>query len=235
MVRQRRERMRWLVVLIAVAGAAGAAEAAPNKRHASPRRAHADNMPRGWAWPPSATMKTAARSCEARLDELGVRWQPGKPLGHVVDPITVGDPASDMMLGGVRYVGRSTAPFELDCQLVLALETVGAELFRLGIREVHVASIYRWSNIRVGGKTKPILSRHALGLAMDVMSVVDDAGRELIVANDYKQGDGLLLAVEQAINGSGVFRLVLTPKNDPISHHDHFHLEANPDYSRPSS
>jgi hypothetical protein len=23
---------------------------------------------------------------------------------------------------------------------------------------------------------------------------------------------------------------VLTPKNDPISHKDHFHVEANPDY-----
>ena len=33
------------------------------------------------------------------------------------------------------------------------------------------------------------------------------------------------------INDSGNFRLVLTPKNDPISHKDHFHIEANPDYS----
>jgi hypothetical protein len=34
-----------------------------------------------------------------------------------------------------------------------------------------------------------------------------------------------------------MFRLVLTPSNDPISHHDHFHIEANPSYAtaaRPS-
>ena len=52
-------------------------------------------------------------------------------------------------------------------------------------------------------------------------------------ARDYPQGDALLLAVERAINASGSFRLVLTPKNDPISHKDHFHLEANPSYAQP--
>ena len=29
------------------------------------------------------------------------------------------------------------------------------------------------------------------------------------------------------------FRIMLTPRNDPKSHHDHFHIEANPDYSAP--
>jgi hypothetical protein len=66
---------------------------------------------------------------------------------------------------------------------------------------------------------------------MDVVSFVDDAGRESVVAKDYKDGDELLLSVERAVNDSGVFRTVLTPKNDPISHKDHFHLEANPDYT----
>ena len=27
------------------------------------------------------------------------------------------------------------------------------------------------------------------------------------------------------------FRLVLTPKNDPISHKDHVHIDANPRYA----
>jgi len=66
---------------------------------------------------------------------------------------------------------------------------------------------------------------------MDVVSFVDDQGREANVAHDYKDGDELLLAIERAVDESGTFRLVLTPKNDPISHKDHFHIEANPDYS----
>ena len=40
-----------------------------------------------------------------------------------------------------------------------------------------------------------------------------------------------LLAVEKLIDASSSFRVVLTPKNDPISHKDHFHIEANPSYA----
>jgi hypothetical protein len=76
-----------------------------------------------------------------------------------------------------------------------------------------------------------MLSRHGLGIALDIVSFIDESGREAVVARDYKKGDELLLAVEKAVNESGSFRLLLTPKNDPKSHKDHFHLEANPDYT----
>jgi hypothetical protein len=67
---------------------------------------------------------------------------------------------------------------------------------------------------------------------MDVVSFVDGDGREAKVARDYADGDALLLDVERAIDASRSFRLVLTPRNDPISHSDHFHIEANPSYAR---
>ena len=138
----------------------------------------------------------------------------------------------DGALGGVAYVPVfGKGPYKLDCQLALALHTIGPELYAAGVREVRFGSIYRWSNVRVGGKTKNVLSRHALGLAMDVVSFVDDSGREANVARDYRHGDPLLLEVEKTINASRSFRLVLTPKNDPISHKDHFHIEANPSYA----
>ncbi len=185
-------------------------------------------MPRGFTWPPSKTMVAAAKACEAKLDELGVAWKPAQREGHVVDAITV----PDGQIGGIAYVDvyDKKTPI-MDCQLVLALASFAPHLYELGVREVHVGSIYRWSKVRVGGKTKDMLSRHALGLAMDVVSFVDDSGREAVVAKDYKNDDELLLGVERAIDDSGIFRLVLTPKNDPISHKDHFHVEANPDYS----
>lgn len=192
------------------------------------RVVQANNMPRGWTWPPDRTMEAAAKACEAQLDALGVAWQSAKAGGRMVDPIEL----TDGQIGGIAYVPvyAKTLP-AMDCQLALALATLAPRLYDAGVREVHVGSTYRWSNVRVGGKTLPMLSRHALGLAMDVVSFVDDSGREAVVAKDYKRGDELLLAVERTVNDSGVFRTVLTPKNDPKSHHDHFHLEANPDYS----
>jgi hypothetical protein len=215
---------RMALALVLVAGSA----------YARPR---ATNMPRGFTWPPSRAMAAAEKACEAKLDELGVTWQPAKAQGHVVDPITI----PDGQIGGIAYVPvyEKGAPV-MDCQLAVALATIAPHLYELGVREIHVGSTYRWSKVRVGGKTKNMLSRHALGLAMDVVSFVDDSGREAVVARDYKDGDELLLAVERAIDDSGTFRLVLTPKNDPISHKDHFHVEANPDYDasteeRPSS
>jgi hypothetical protein len=224
--------------LVAIALVAGVASAKPHKatkpaKHESIRASmkvlkstRLDNMPGGWTWPPSRSMTESAKACEAKLDELGATWTHAQSEGHIVDALT-----TDQEFGGVTYVGYSKSPYKLDCQLALQLETFGPTLYALGVREVHFGSIYRWTRVRVGGKTKNILSRHALGLAMDIVSVVDATGHERVVGRDYKSDDPLLLAVEQAVNGSGKFRLLLTPKNDPISHKDHFHLEAAIDYS----
>jgi hypothetical protein len=172
-------------------------------------------------------MLAAEADCERSLDAAGVAWRRATRDGHIVDAVTV-----DAALGGIAYTpvfGRG--PYKLDCQLALALVTIGPQLAAAGVREVRFGSIYRWSKVRVGGRTKDALSRHALGLAMDVVSFVDAAGREARVARDYPSGDPLLLEIERTIDASSAFRLVLTPKNDPISHKDHFHIEANPRYA----
>jgi len=208
------------------AGSSG--KSARPSRRAGLAKASGSNMPRGFSWPPSPAMTDAEAACERELDAAEVAWKPAAREGHIADAMTI-DGGS---LGGIAYVPVfGKGPYKLDCQLALALHTIGPELHAAGVREVHFGSIYRWSNVRVGGKTKNALSRHALGLAMDVVSFVDDAGREANVARDYRDGDPLLLEVEQTINRSSSFRLVLTPKNDPISHKDHFHIEANPSYA----
>ena len=191
-------------------------------------RANGNNMPRGFTWPPSQAMADAEATCEHDLDAAKVTWKSAPREGHIAAAVTI----EDGTLGGIAYVPvYGKGPYKLDCQLALALHAIGPELFAAGVREVHFGSIYRWSNVRVGGKTKNVLSRHALGLAMDVVSFVDDQGREANVAKDYRKGDPLLLDVEKMIDASSAFRLVLTPKNDPISHKDHFHVEANPSYA----
>lgn len=189
---------------------------------------YATNMPRGFHWPPTQTMKEAEKVCEAQLDQLGVTWERAKPEGRIVNPIVI----PSMQLGGIAYTSAfRRPPHKIDCQFARTLETIGAELHALGVREIKFGSIYRNTTVRVGGKSKNILSRHALGIAMDIMSFTDEAGREVTVAKDYKLDDPLLLAIEDAINRSGKFRTVLTPRNDPKSHYDHFHVEAVVDYT----
>ena len=198
--------------------------------------ARRDNMPRGFAWPPTRQMHEAEKACEAKLDELGIAWKPAPAEGRIVDAMTVAGEAGTMTLGGITYVGAfsKSAP-KADCQLVLALQTFGPQLHELGVERVTFGSIYRWTNVRVGGKTKNILSRHALGIAMDIISFTDTTGRIAYIGKDYKLGDELLLNIENTVNESGLFRLLLTPKNDPISHSDHFHLEVATDYTAPTS
>ncbi|TMQ03010.1 MAG: extensin family protein [Deltaproteobacteria bacterium] len=197
-------------------------------RRSGVAKANGNNMPRGFTWPPSRAMLAAEADCERSLDAAGVAWHATSRDGRIVDAVTI----DDAVLGGIAYTPAfGKGPYKLDCQLALALATIGPDLAAAGVREVRFGSIYRWSNVRVGGKTKNALSRHALGLAMDVVSFVDESGREAKVARDYRAGDDLLLDVERTINASSSFRLVLTPKNDPISHSDHFHLEANPSYA----
>lgn len=231
-------------LVVALALIAGVAEAKPTKKpvasgrktsakkHSSakdsrvPTRSTGNNMPTGWSWPPNKPMLASAKACMAKLDELGIAWKPAEKEGHMIAPIM-----TDMTFGGVKYAFRfGGGPRKLDCHLAVALAAFGKDLAALGVREVKYGSIYRYTKVRVGGETKNVLSRHALGMAMDITSFIDDRGREAWVAKDYKAGDALLLDIEQAVNASGKFRLLLTPKNDPISHKDHFHLEANPEF-----
>jgi hypothetical protein len=192
-----------------------------------PNRRTVTNMPRGWKWPPSKPMLAAGKRCTEALDEAGIEWKAEPREGKIVTPITL----ASMEIGGIDYhaVFRRP-PFTMDCHLALAMVTHSPVLFDLGVRKVNFGSIFRFTKVRAFGKTKNVLSRHALGLAMDVVSFEDGDGNVVNVERDYPLGDPLLLAVEDTLNGSGGFRTVLTPRNDPKSHHDHFHIEADISY-----
>jgi hypothetical protein len=192
------------------------------------------NMPKGYEWPPSKQMLAVEKACKEQLDTLGVKWKAAKSEGRMVSALTV-DPDADgyIVLGGIRYKSAwRNPPYKMDCQLALALEHFGKDLHAVGVREVKFGSIFRWTNVRVNGETKPILSRHALGIAMDIVSFSDETGREANVKIDYPLGDPLLLAVEAAVTESGKFRTLLTPANDPASHSDHFHIEVAVDFTK---
>lgn len=186
------------------------------------------NMPDGWTWPPSKEMRAAGDACTAELDRLGVVWKAAPAEPKIATPITV--PA--MMFGGVAVLPTfRKPPFVMDCQLARSLAVHGKELYARGVRELHFSRIHGYTQVRTGGTTKAALSRHALGLAIDVRAIVDDTGHKAVVLGDYNAGDALLLRVEDYLNDSGGFRTVLTPRNDPASHDDHFHVEARADYA----
>lgn len=213
------------LALVALVAGVGTADA---KR--KPRRGKAKpNMPTGWTWPPSKAMRAAGKACQAELDRLQIAWKPGPKQRKIATPIVV--PA--MEFGGVKVKPTfRRPPFVMDCHLALALARHGKELHARGVRELLFSRIYGYTRVRTGGREGRALSRHALGLAIDVRAIVDDAGRKAVVLDDYPKDDALLLAVEQYLNDSGGFRMVLTPKNDPESHDDHFHIEARVDYPR---
>jgi hypothetical protein len=221
---------RWVLILAMVTGVTVAHAKGKKKSSAKdrrPTRSTKANMPRGFTWPPSKKMVAAGEVCERELDELGIGYERTKRVGKVVTPMKL----TDGTFGGVTFTPAYSKNQTFDCQLVVTLANFAPRLYELGVREVKYGSAFRWSKVRVNGRTKNVLSRHALGIALDIVSFVDQDGREAIVDKHYKRGDELLLEVERAVNDSGRFRVLLTPKNDPRSHDDHFHLEANPDYT----
>jgi hypothetical protein len=187
-----------------------------------------EGMPNGFEWPPNEAMTAAGLACEKTLDERGISWERATPEGKMIDPIYV----PSMEIGGIRYTpAYSKGVPRISCHLVQILADVGPELARIGVREIKYGSIYRNTNVRAHGTTKPILSRHALGIAMDIKEFIDDKGRVANVELDYLKADELLHGIEDTLNASQKFRILLTPGNDPISHYDHFHIEAAVDFS----
>lgn len=184
-------------------------------------------LPPGFAWPASDDMRSVERGCEAELTAAGVEWQHADALGKIADPIVV--PVMDF--GGVAFRSKwDHGPFVIDCQLARMLARLGPKLRALGVTQVAFGSVYRNTLVRFGGKRGKALSRHALGLAMDVVAFTDASGRVVTIGSDYPKKDWLLLAIENLVDHDRDWRILLTPKNDPISHKDHFHLEASVDF-----
>jgi hypothetical protein len=187
----------------------------------------APNMPAGWTWPPSTVMKSEGTRCLERLDALGVRWRRAPPTKKIATPIVV----DDMTIGGLELRSKyRKGPFAMDCHLAEALAEVAPAVRELGIVALRFSTIHDYRTIRKNGRRSRILSRHALGLAMDFGAVVLADGSLLDIEAAYPQGHEILLALERTLAGSSRFRTPLTPGNDPKSHDDHFHIEAQPHF-----
>jgi hypothetical protein len=178
------------------------------------------NMPAGWTWPPSPEMLEEGARCLGRLAKLGVQFVPGPEKPRITTPVVV--PAWEF--GGVKLVPLTKRrPLVVDCHLAEALAAAGGPALRqLGVTEIRFTSLYEYRNV----KRRRVLSRHAVGLAMDIYEVVTQDGVVRRVPRHYRNADGVLKSVERALRRTGFFRGPLSPANDPRGHWDHFHLEA---------
>jgi hypothetical protein len=205
--------VRRAALALVILTAAVAAEARP--------RAHAGagaNMPPGWTWPPSAAMRDTGRACLDHLGELGVAYTRGPATPKVATPVLVPSMRFDGL--EVSAIGKS-GPFVMDCLLAESLAE-SAELFRsAGVVALRFGEIHDYRNIN-GGRRR-ILSRHALGLAIDVFAFITEDGAEHRVEREYPST--LLVTLEGWLLDRHSFR-ILTPGSDPRHHRDHFHLEV---------
>jgi hypothetical protein len=181
------------------------------------------NMPRGWQWPPSAEMKDVGADCKARLDALGIAWKPAPAARKVTTPIYV--PSMEIRGLELEPIFRK-GPFVMDCLLAASIGEVADELTGRGVAALRFSTIHDYRTIRKKQRSYTILSRHALGLAMDVYEIVFTDGSKVVVEKHYKRNRVKLRELEGIVRDSGFFRALLTPGNDPRSHSDHFHFEA---------
>lgn len=181
------------------------------------------NMPAGWTWPPSEAMREAGARCVEALEDAGVAYSRGPATKRVVTPVVL----ASLELGDIELQPKwRKPPFVMDCHLALALKAHAADMRAIGVAALRFSTIHDYRQIRVNGRRRSILSRHAIGLAIDVPEVVLVDGSVLDVKSQYAAGHPVLHALETVLSGADDLRTPLTPGNDPKSHDDHFHLEA---------
>lgn len=184
------------------------------------------DLPTGWTWPPTKAMEREAATCYAELDRLGLSWRKGPRRRKIPAPVLI----DDLDFGGLRLVPVfRPPPFVMDCRLAVVLARDAAPILReLGVKELRFTGIHNYRSMRgyKNRRRRRMLSRHAVGLAIDVRDVVTEDGAILSVKSDYGDGSGLLGEIERRLRATGRFRTILTPGNDPKGHDDHFHIEA---------
>ena len=180
------------------------------------------NMPRGWTWPPSATMKAEGKRCLEALEAGGVAYEKASPALKINTPIVLPTLAVDE-LSLVPLRGKG--PHRMDCQLALALLEIAPALRELGVSALRFRALHDYRNVIKNGRKTNILSRHAIGLAMDVWEIEFDDGTIAVVEKDFAR-EPRLAAVVAAFDASEAFRTPLSPINDPGGHGDHVHIEA---------
>jgi len=173
-------------------------------------------LPKQWSYPPSAPMARRGFECLRSLTQLNVKWRRANRIGRIATPVEI----RDANLAGVKIVSVFTRRTVMDCHLARAFAMHAKEILALGITEIHYSSIHRHSHIPRSRR----LSRHNLGLAVDIRSMGTKKGKTLVVVKHYWRSRALRKFV-RIMKKTELFRSILHPGNDR-RHRDHFHMEA---------
>ena len=159
-------------------------------------------------------------ACLIRLRELQIPFRSRDSVNGIDTPVQITGPIS-----GIRYRSLGRRPLLCDCRLALALARASLILANLDVRELQFSSAYRYSRMSSGK-----LSRHGMGLALDVhrvlvgdklLSVKADFARDL--ADGCHGTSPPLNRMACLFKRWRLFDRVLTPDFDR-AHHNHFHL-----------
>lgn len=194
----------------------------------APAAARRPNMPDGWKWPPSREMRREGRKCLADLKAMGVYFKKVKRQRKITTPIVV----PEMRFGPLFLTPTfRKPPFVMDCRLARGIAQHAELIVSLGVSELHFSTIHQYRKVRTrrGRGARGALSRHALGLAMDVFELGLADGTRVVVEDAYWINPTLILT-EISLRATGGFRAILSPSVDPVSHRDHLHFEIAVEY-----
>lgn len=160
-------------------------------------------------------------TCLIRLRQLKVPFRSLKSMNNVNTPVEITGPVN-----GIAYKPAWRGRLVCDCRFAVALHRAGLILRNLGVTEMLFSSAYR--NSRLGSGR---LSRHAMGLALDIHRVRTKGGDLLKVKEHFRRGlaDGcigsspLLNRLGCLLIEWGVFDRALDPDYDR-AHGNHFHF-----------
>jgi len=171
------------------------------------------------------------RQCLRLLRALKISHSPLKAVKGVATPVRI----HGNRIGRTRYIPRYSAnEMVMDCRLAVALFRAN-ELFKVNhIEGLVFSNFYSYRQVEGSGR----LSRHALGLAVDIHGFVDDKGARLDVTTDYELGLGrgktcegraktykgrVMRDLACDLDASSLFESLLTPDYDQ-GHRNHYHL-----------
>lgn len=173
------------------------------------------------------------RGCLRRLRAMHIPYRRLHHVKGVATPIRV----LGHRIGRTRYVPRyKSNKMIMDCRMAVALARAN-EIFKVNqISALVFSNFYCWRYVEESGR----LSRHALGLAVDVHAFIDRRGRRLEVVRDYQKGLGkgrtcegraksyrarVLRDLACDLDSSSLFETVLTPDYNK-GHRNHFHISV---------
>lgn len=171
-------------------------------------------------------------ACIAAIRRLEVAFRMAPPTRGVTTPVVITGP-----VGGVTLTPHwGDAEALMDCRFAWTLAVLSPRIRAAGFNELRYSSFYSYRN--VAGSRR--LSRHALGMAVDIHEMRGPEGMRAHVKRDWERTGGAANACQGPfppnpggrlrqmvcdLEASGLIYLVLTPDSDQ-AHHNHFHISG---------